>query len=65
MPEHIRKIAKQLNSFMVSLAQMRENNSPATAVKAFFDIGCHFYGKSNIIEYADGIGETEVLQNLI
>lgn len=65
MPEHIRKIAKELNKFMIGLAKMRENDSPATAVKAFYDMGCHFYGKSNIIEYANGIGETEILRGLV
>lgn len=64
MPEHIAKIAKELQEVLVTIDQMRENGSPKKAVCAFYEMACKFYGAANIEEYAVGIGQQQLLKGV-
>lgn len=64
MPDHIAKIAKELQEVLVTIDQMRENGSPIKAVRAFYEMACGFYGAANIEEYAVGIGQQQLLKGV-
>lgn len=64
MPEHIAKIAKELQGVLVTLDQMQENGSPQKAQRAFYKMACAFYGEANIEEYAVGIGQEQLLKGV-
>lgn len=65
MSEQVFKIRAQLCELLTTIKAMRENISPYQAIRAVFEIGCDYYGKANIIEYADGIGQLQLLRGLI
>lgn len=64
MPEHIAKIAKELQEVLITLDQMQENGSPKNAQRAFYKMACAFYGAANIEEYAVGIGQQQLLKGV-
>lgn len=64
MPEHIKVIRKELRQLLITLAEMQENGSSLKSQRAVYEIGCLCYGQANIIEYANGIGQQEILNNL-
>ena len=64
MPEHIAKIAKELQGVLITLDQMQENGSPQKAQRAFYKMACDFYGAANIEEYAVGIGQEKLLKGV-
>lgn len=64
MPEHIAKISNQLFDVISTIDQMRDHRSPLKAIKAFYEMACDCYGEANIVEYAVGIGQIQLLKGV-
>ena len=46
----------------IGVDEMRMAGANPKAIQAFFDMGCHFYGKDVVVAYLTQLGRTDLVK---
>lgn len=54
-----------LNKFVCGVNDMRRGGASPKAIQAFFDMGCHFYGKDVVIAYLKNLEQYDLIKEYV